>query len=266
MAEPVVLPGAAGDLVGQLALPPGAERGAAAVILCHGFPSAPRGARASGEGYAELAEFLAAETGAAVLTFTFRGCGTSGGDFSLSGWIDDLGVAIDWLTTTRNVVEVGVAGFSLGGAVALWRAARDERIVSVAAFASPATFDDWAAEPRKFLELCRELGAIRTKAFPPDVALWASDFTTCSPVESMALLGKRPVLLVHGQDDASVDVNASRELMLAAAPDADVELRILFGAGHRLRHDPRATAVLVGWASRLGPDARSGTIEDRPSA
>ncbi len=45
--------------------------------------------------------------------------------------------------------------------------------------------------------------------------------------------------------------------MAAAGEDADVELRILFGAGHRLRHDPRAIAVLVGWASRLGPEAQA---------
>jgi hypothetical protein len=28
------------------------------------------------------------------------------------------------------------------------------------------------------------------------------------------------------------------------------ELRIIQGAGHRLRHDPRAVAVLLGWMER----------------
>lgn len=253
MAEPVVLPGAAGDLVGQLALPPGAERGAAAIILCHGFPSAPRGARGSGEGYAELAEFLADETGAAVLTFTFRGCGTSAGDFSLAGWIEDLGTAIDWLITTRDVVEVGVAGFSSGGAVALCRAARDERIRSVIGFAVPSTFDGWSADPKRFLETCRELGVIRHKAFPEDMAMWSTDFVSESPRQAIAKMGKRPVLLVHGNEDDVVPVTAARELMAAGGDGGDIDVRVMFGAGHRLRHDPRAIAVLVGWASRLGP-------------
>lgn len=253
MAEAVVLPGAAGDLIGQLALPPGAERGAAAIVLCHGFPSAPKGARGSGEGYAELAEFLADETGAAVLTFTFRGCANSAGDFSLSGWIEDLGTAVDWLTATRNVVEVGVAGFSAGGAVALCRAARDERIRSVAGFAVPATFDGWSSDPRRFLDTCRELGVIRHKAFPEDVSLWSTDFVSESPRKAIAKMGKRPVLLVHGNEDDVVPVTAARELMAAGGEDGDVDVRVMFGAGHRLRHDPRAIAVLVGWASRLGP-------------
>src|SRR5688572_9760803 len=212
MAESVVLPGTAGDLVGQLALPPGAERGAAAVVLCHGFPSPPRGARASGEGYPELAEFIADETGAAVLTFTFRGCGTSAGDFSLSGWIDDLGVAIDWLPATRNLVEVGVAGFSSGGAVALCRAAKDDRIRSVAGFAAPASFDDWSNEPRKFLDTCRALGVIRTKEFPADIAAWSQEFVAESPTRAVAAMGKRPILLVQGHDDTVVAASEVRVL------------------------------------------------------
>jgi hypothetical protein len=30
----------------------------------------------------------------------------------------------------------------------------------------------------------------------------------------------------------------------------DAELRIISGAGHELRHDPRAVAVLLGWLAR----------------
>ncbi|HVV36222.1 MAG TPA: alpha/beta fold hydrolase [Acidimicrobiales bacterium] len=254
MAESVVLPGAAGDLVGRLALPPGAERGAAAMVLCHGFPSPPRGARASGEGYAELAEFVADETGAAVLTFTFRGCGRSAGDFSLRGWIDDLGVAVDWLIKTRNVGEVGVAGFSAGGAVALCRAAVDERVSSVAGFAVPATFDDWSNEPRKFLDRCRSLGVVRDKDFPLDVAAWAQEFVAETPERAAAHVGKRPVMLVQGYDDDVVAPTDVRRIEAAITQHhGDVEVRMLVGAGHRLRHDPRAIAMLVGWASRLGP-------------
>ncbi|MEY2398093.1 MAG: uncharacterized protein QOJ00_1267 [Actinomycetota bacterium] len=254
MAEAVVLPGGAGDLLGQLALPPGAERGAAAVVLCHGFPSPPRGALASGEGYADLAQFVADETGAAVLTFTFRGCGNSKGNFSLSGWIDDLGVAIDWLTKTRNVVEVGVAGFSAGGAIALCRGAQDRRIRSVAGFAVPATFDAWAGDPRRFLDTCREVGVINDKSFPADFTAWSAEFVDESPRKAIAKMGKRPVLLVHGSDDDVVPVAAARELMAAGGEAGTVDVRVLVGAVHRLRHDPRAIAVLVGWASRLGPE------------
>jgi putative redox protein len=31
----------------------------------------------------------------------------------------------------------------------------------------------------------------------------------------------------------------------------DAELSLFVGAGHRLRHDPRAMAVLLGWLDRM---------------
>jgi putative redox protein len=37
--------------------------------------------------------------------------------------------------------------------------------------------------------------------------------------------------------------------MLAEA-HGDAELRVIPGAGHRLRHDPRAIAILMGWLDR----------------
>ena len=37
---------------------------------------------------------------------------------------------------------------------------------------------------------------------------------------------------------------------LSDAADGQVELRILAGAGHRLRSDPRAIALLIGWLDR----------------
>jgi putative redox protein len=35
-----------------------------------------------------------------------------------------------------------------------------------------------------------------------------------------------------------------------AESHASAELRVIAGAGHRLRHDPRAVAVLFGWLDR----------------
>ena len=37
---------------------------------------------------------------------------------------------------------------------------------------------------------------------------------------------------------------------LLAEAHGSAELRMIAGAGHRLRHDPRAVAVLLGWLDR----------------
>jgi putative redox protein len=59
------------------------------------------------------------------------------------------------------------------------------------------------------------------------------------------------LLVVHGADDEEVPIADGRRLAELAGPRA--ELRVLAGAGHRLRADPRAVALLAGWLERQGP-------------
>ena len=56
--------------------------------------------------------------------------------------------------------------------------------------------------------------------------------------------GDRDLMVIHGSDDETVPVLDARAVA-DACPGAD--LRIIGGAGHHLRHDPRAVAVLIGW-------------------
>ena len=65
------------------------------MLLCHGFPVAMNDARHSASTFPELIDRVANELGWAAMTFTFRGCGDSEGDFSMQGWIDDLRAAMD---------------------------------------------------------------------------------------------------------------------------------------------------------------------------
>ncbi len=58
----------------------------------------------------------------------------------------------------------------------------------------------------------------------------------------------RPLLVMHGDDDESVPTSDARQL---ADAHGSAELSLLAGAGHRLRHDPRAVAVLLGWLDRV---------------
>ncbi len=71
---------------------------------------------------------------------------------------------------------------------------------------------------------------------------------TFVPSTSWRLLRTRPLLVMHGADDDVVSLNDARAL--ADASHGLAELRIIAGAGHRLRHDPRAVALLTGWMER----------------
>jgi pimeloyl-ACP methyl ester carboxylesterase len=169
--------------------------------------------------YGELANALAGASGWSVLTFDFRSRTKGQPEPSMRDWLADLRTAFTYLAAIETVTGGWLAGFSVGGALSLCLAGDDERVRGVAAFGAPAEFDDWSSAPGE---------------------LW--------PLQSISKVPPRPVLLVHGDADDLVPVSDARAL--ADAAGGEVELRILAGAGHGLRHDPRATAVLEGWLDR----------------
>jgi uncharacterized protein len=235
-------------LSGYLARPAGTAAPVPGLVLCHGFPAGPGGAATSAQTYPQLAERLAGDTGWTVLTFNFRGTGTSEGNFSLSGWLDDLRAATDYLLAVPGVSGVWVAGACTGGSLALCEAGEDERVRGVATLSARADFGDWASDPASFLEHARSIGLIRDRAFPADFDSWARELREIRPTALIAKIPPRPILLVHGADDDDVPLDDVR-VLADAAGDA-VELRVLSEAGHRLRHDPRAVALILGWMER----------------
>lgn len=217
-------------------------------MLCHGFPDAATGAVGAARDLPELADRMAATMGLLVFTFAFRGCGASQGDFSLSGWVRDISAAIRHLTDTESVESVWLAGFGTGGGLSVIAAVEEgDRVAGVATLGAPAGFDEWASHTRRFLQHCREVGAIKDPSFPHATDNWAREFRTFRPVDAAAQLAPRPMLVVHGSDDESVPVFDGRVL---ADAHGGAELRLVDGAGHGLRYDPRAISVLLGWIDR----------------
>ncbi|MEQ1787029.1 MAG: alpha/beta fold hydrolase [Acidimicrobiales bacterium] len=217
------------------------------VVLAHGYPSDVSAAAVAGSALPELADRMAAEMGWLAMALAFRGCGDSEGSFSLRGWLDDLRAAVHHLRATEDVSGVWLVGFGTGGALAICAAADDQLVRGVAALGSPADFDDWASHPRRLLEHAREVGMIAEPTFPADVDAWARELRDLRAVASAHRLAPRPLLVVHGSDDDLVPVFDARVLVDAHGA---ADLRIMNGAGHRLRHDPRAVAVLLGWLDR----------------
>ncbi|HEX2850362.1 MAG TPA: alpha/beta fold hydrolase [Acidimicrobiales bacterium] len=217
------------------------------LVLAHGFPTGMKWAESSGRTYPEFADRLTVEAGWTVLAFNFRGIGRSDGDFSIRGWLDDLHAAIAHLRDSGDVDGVWLAGFRTGGALAICAAADDAGVRGVATFGAPADFDGWAADPRRALDDARRLGVIRHDAYPDDVAAWAQEFKETRALDVVERIPPRPLMIVHGSIDDTVPLSDARVLADSAA---DADLRVITGAGHRLRHDPRAVALLIGWLDR----------------
>lgn len=235
-------------LDGYLALPERhPEGGSPGFVLCHGFPTQAIGAANAGLSFHTLADRIADQQGAAALAMNYRGCGKSDGNFSIRGWLNDVEAAIVALGARDDVSSVSVIGFGTGGALAICAAAAMPDVRSVAAFAPPADFADWSDDPKHLLSHARRVGVISDDAYPEDFNAWASEFATVQAVDGAAELAPRSLMIIHGADDDLVPVFDSR---IVADAHGAADLRVIRGAGHLLRYDPRSIAVLLGWVDR----------------
>jgi pimeloyl-ACP methyl ester carboxylesterase len=218
-----------------------------AVILAHGYPSDVQASAQAAAALPELGDRIAAEMGWLAMAVGFRGCAGSEGSFSLGGWLEDLQASVAHLRSTEAVSGVWIVGFGTGGALAICAAADNPDVRGVAALGAPADFDDWATHPRRLLEHARDVGMIDDPLFPPSMEAWSRELRELRPVARASKVAPRPMLVIHGSDDDLVPAFDARVLVDA---HGSAELRIIAGAGHQLRHDPRAIAILLGWLDR----------------
>ena len=151
-----------------------------------------------------------------------------------------------WALPEIDRSRLALMGFSGGAAVSVYVASLDDRASHIVACACPARFSFTERdEPQKIVEHFRNLGAIRDDMFPPSVKEWFDGFYIISPVTYVAGISPRPLLLVHGSQDDVVPVTHAEEMYAQAGQPRD--LVIVDGAGHRLRQDDGAMAIVIDW-------------------
>jgi len=233
------------NIVGQFYLP-GGKTQYPTVCICHGIPA--NIADPGDEDYPLLAERICRE-GFAILIFNFRGTGASSGNFDMLGWTRDLKAVIDYLCTLPEVDRsyLSLLGFSGGAAVSLHVASQDKRISSVVACACPAEFAFFNEidNPQPVIDHFRHIGAIRDNNFPYSAEEWFSGFRLVSPIKYVAEIAPRPLLLVHGSKDETVEISHAYRLYEKAKEPK--QLIIVDGAEHRLRQNDKAMAAVLDW-------------------
>ena len=207
-------------------------------------------ARATVQSLGVLADRIAADAQWLALALRPRGLGEAPGDFSAKGWVDDIAAAVANLRSEEGARNVYLAGLGLGGALSIAAAAADPAIGGVATLGAPSDVTAWAGDLRSFLAHARSVGLIKTANFPRDTDQWMREWRDLSPLDLAKNLDPRPVMVIHGVDDDVVPDLDARALADSAGTGAD--LRLIAGAGHHLRNDPRAVAILLGWLSRQG--------------
>ena len=249
----VQIEGGAGELEAWLARPPSPGlNGRPGIVIVPGFPAAPGGGPNSFRTFPELADRVAEQARMVALTFAFRGISSSDGHFSLAGWQEDLRLAIAHLRKVEGTDgAIWMLGFGTGGALAIAAAADEPDVAGVLSAAAPADFQDWASRPRELLSHARRCGAISDPKFPSDMSQWTRELREISAVASAGELdpARTRLMVLHGSSDDAVPPLDARAI---ADAHGDAELRLIEGARHHLRHDPRAMATAVGFLNRRG--------------
>ncbi|MFH9739839.1 alpha/beta fold hydrolase [Streptomyces roseolus] len=242
-----------------------------AVLLAHGFGGSKDDVRAQAE--------RLARDGYAVLTWSARGFGASGGKIGLNDpahEVADVRALVDWLAARPEVLldeagdpRVGVTGASYGGAISLLAAGHDPRVDAIAPQITYWNLADALFPGGVYKKLWSgilfSMGAdARGDAcgrFAPEIcALKERVAVSGTPdAEARALLEARspsavgdrikvPTLIVQGQTDSLFTLDQSDAMARALAANG--------------------APVAVDWASggHDGGDRETGRVEDRIGA
>lgn len=222
-----------------------------ALIICHGIPGSGTPRPQDDPGYEGLAEDFAS-LGIAAVIFNFRGCGDSGGNFDMMGWVRDLEAVLDRSLNTPHIdpTRVMLLGFSGGGAAAIRVAAENSRVYGIAAVGTPAHFGIFEKSAADIVADFRERGLIRDPKFPRDPDRWIDGFKEIEPRRWIAQVQAKHILIVHGDADELIPFEHAREI-LNHAPAGVAELQVIPGGVHRLRLDPRCIGILREWFLKI---------------
>jgi alpha-beta hydrolase superfamily lysophospholipase len=275
------------SLAGTLRVPQdvGSTERRAAFMVLHGF-----GSNKSAANVTEPTKVLNA-LGYVTLGFDMRGCGESEGEpgrVICLEQVEDTRNALTFLARQPNVDPTGIAvlGSSFGGAVAVYSAGVDERLVAVISnggwgdgerkfrgqHKSP---DEWTrfttmlkegrehrARTGKSLMVPRydivpipphlrnNLAANSIQSFPAETAQSMFDFRADDVVSRIA---PRPLLLLHAADDSVTPTEQSIELFKRARQPC--ELHLISDADHFMfaEGNARVWDLLRGWLADYFP-------------
>lgn len=206
-------------------IPPAPEADGATILFLHGFSynratRLPHAALMVAQGYG-------------ALLYDTRNLGESEGSVSTLGLHEPLDVrgALDYLATRPdvNMERIGIMGESLGGATAIRAAATMPELRAVVAEAAFSSLEENVSEG------VRRLTGLPPFPFAP-LVLWFAEQEAggrvgqVRPVDEIARIAPRPVLLLHGEDDTLI-APANSERLYAAAGEPR-QLHIFPDAGH----------------------------------
>ena len=193
----------------------------ATIIVMHGYP-------ADKANLLGIAEFLAKEFN--VFLFDFRSFGHSKGDYTTVGHHEkkDLLGAIKYLEKEKNIRNIGLYGFSLGGAVALMT--NHDNVKAIVTDSAYAKLSHMVEHMYKIFFIFKYPLFYLTKLY--GILFLKINVGDVSPVDNIKDI-KVPILLIHAERDSQIPVN---EAYLLHNANKKSELWIVENTDHGMTH------------------------------
>jgi len=195
------------------------------------------GAGSCKENHADFAR-LAADFGWAILAYDQRGHGESLGEMSPTA-VDDAVAMARKLAAHQGVdpARVCVRGWSMGGFVAIHAAAVSDAIAAAIAICPPS---------ERMLAAGLRSDPLEMRADRDALEPWLAEHDLR---EAVALIGDKPLILLHARGDEEVPSEWSEELYERAAEPR--KLIVVPGGHHRsVQHDAELQTVALRWLER----------------
>jgi len=173
------------------------------IVILHGYP-------ASKADVLDHAAYLVDSYN--IFLFDFRGLGSSTGAMTTIGYKeqDDLKAVLNYLESQEEVGEIGLLGFSMGGAVALM--VDHPRVKVKVVDSSYATLNDMIVDYYRNFGPLKKVFA-RVTSFIAKV-MFGEDISEISPLNSLSH-SEVPVFFIHGLEDSQIPVSHSERLFTA---------------------------------------------------
>lgn len=192
------------------------------------------------------------EQGYHVIVPDLRAQGESEGDYIGMGWTDhtDCMLWIDYILSQNEAASIVLHGQSMGAATALMMAGDQNLASNVKAVISDCSYTDAYT---MFGEKIKEWFSLPAFPFVDSARLVLKmrggyDLMDASALEAVKN-AKIPILFIHGDQDAMISVDMSKDLYEAA--NCEKELLIIEGAGHAQAQDKDPDTYFVTISSFL---------------
>lgn len=209
-------------------------------VLLHGIPGLEKNADVA---------YTLQDAGWHTLIFHYRGCWGSEGDYTLAGIPDDVHRAIQHLLDGDYGVDpqrIALIGHGTGGWAALVSASRTQQAQAVVTLNGVTNTRTASMVVDRADEFVRFLHGVTAKSLQSQ---WRALAAMYNPVDLIADIEPRPMLIIHGTANQEVPVSQAVEFKQRAGDDAD--LYLIEGADHWFAGCRRRMVdKVVSWLNR----------------